>query len=162
MFDIFCLLFILNHQRLHAEVRPFGCDQCGKTFYRAHGLKMHQMVHTGERKPFRCETCGKSFNQADTLKGHQRIHTGERPFSCDTYKNIHHQPKPSTDVKCLIPVHPLILSIHVNNGCKIQFVIFSWSSDMTHLDVQRLRSYRGNTIIFYNIDSPVKPMELDQ
>uniref|UniRef100_A0A673AEA9 Si:ch211-263k4.2 n=1 Tax=Sphaeramia orbicularis TaxID=375764 RepID=A0A673AEA9_9TELE len=32
---------------------------------------------------------------------------------------------------------------------------------MTYLDVQRLRSYRGNTIIFYNIDSPVKPMELD-
>uniref|UniRef100_A0A673BJ34 Semaphorin 4D n=1 Tax=Sphaeramia orbicularis TaxID=375764 RepID=A0A673BJ34_9TELE len=52
--------------------------------------------------------------------------------------NIHHQPKASTDLKCLIPIDPLILSIHVNNRCKIQIFIFSWSSDMTHLDVQRL------------------------
>uniref|UniRef100_A0A3B5BJK4 C2H2-type domain-containing protein n=1 Tax=Stegastes partitus TaxID=144197 RepID=A0A3B5BJK4_9TELE len=80
------LLQLKAHQAVHeanAE-KPFSCSQCG----RAHGLKMHQMVHTGERKPFRCETCGKSFNQADTLKGHQRIHTGERPFSflppCDS------------------------------------------------------------------------------
>uniref|UniRef100_A0A672YKM5 Phosphatidylinositol glycan anchor biosynthesis, class Q n=1 Tax=Sphaeramia orbicularis TaxID=375764 RepID=A0A672YKM5_9TELE len=54
------------------------------------------------------------------------------------------------------------LVIHVNNWCKMQFVIFSWSSDMTRLDVQRLRSERGNAVILYTTDSPVKPMELDQ
>uniref|UniRef100_A0A3B4T9S2 Uncharacterized zinc finger protein 814 n=1 Tax=Seriola dumerili TaxID=41447 RepID=A0A3B4T9S2_SERDU len=80
-----------NHQRLHAEVRPFRCDQCGKSFYRAHGnLQRHLRIHTGE-KPFRCETCGKSFNQADTLKGHQRIHTGEKytpfPVLCCWHEN---------------------------------------------------------------------------
>merc|ERR1712035_74601 len=76
--------------------------------------------------------------------------------------NNHSLPHSSPDIKCFIPVDPLILTIHVNNWCKMQFFIFSWSSDMTHLDVQRLHSYHGNTVVFYNIDSPVKPMGLDQ
>uniref|UniRef100_A0A667WKN7 C2H2-type domain-containing protein n=1 Tax=Myripristis murdjan TaxID=586833 RepID=A0A667WKN7_9TELE len=56
--------------------------QCGKSFYRAHGLKMHQMVHTGERRPFSCETCGKCFIQKSALKMHQKTsHSGENSLS---------------------------------------------------------------------------------
>uniref|UniRef100_A0A672ZCQ7 SH3 domain-binding protein 5 n=1 Tax=Sphaeramia orbicularis TaxID=375764 RepID=A0A672ZCQ7_9TELE len=89
--------------------------------------------------------------------------SGASSPECDLERdlNSYWRPKSSTDVKCLITSDPLILSIHVNICYKMQF-IFSWSSDMNHLDVQRFRSERGNTVIFYNICSPVKPMDFDQ
>uniref|UniRef100_A0A672ZGC1 Uncharacterized protein n=1 Tax=Sphaeramia orbicularis TaxID=375764 RepID=A0A672ZGC1_9TELE len=82
-------------------------------------------------------------------------------FLCLNHKNpnIHQRPELFTYIKCLIPVEPLILQIHGNNWCDMQFLIFSWSSDMTHLDVQRLHSECGNIC---SIDSPVKLMEIDQ
>uniref|UniRef100_A0A672ZWR0 BTB domain-containing protein n=1 Tax=Sphaeramia orbicularis TaxID=375764 RepID=A0A672ZWR0_9TELE len=66
----------------------------------------------------------------------------------DFYPNSHRRLKPSTDLKHFRTSEPLNISIHVNNWYKIQFIVFLWSSDMTHLDIQ---SYRGNIVIFYNV-----------
>ena len=58
-----------------------SCELCGKTFANPSALRIHYVVHTGE-KPYRCSLCGKGFTQKGNLKCHLRIHTGERPFRC--------------------------------------------------------------------------------
>lgn len=58
-----------------------SCELCGKTFANESALRIHSVVHTGE-KPYRCSFCGKGFTQKGNLKCHLRIHTGEKPFRC--------------------------------------------------------------------------------
>ncbi|XP_068574996.1 uncharacterized protein [Cebidichthys violaceus] len=58
-----------------------SCQLCGKTFANLSALRIHSVVHTGE-KPHRCSLCGKRFTQKGNLKCHLRIHTGEKPFRC--------------------------------------------------------------------------------
>ncbi|XP_034047008.1 zinc finger protein 510-like [Thalassophryne amazonica] len=58
-----------------------SCELCGKTFANPSALRIHYVVHTGE-KPYSCNLCGKGFTQKGNLKCHLRIHTGERPFNC--------------------------------------------------------------------------------
>lgn len=57
------------------------CSDCGKSFRSLSHLKIHHVIHTGE-KPYECSECGKSFNRPDNLKAHRRVHTGERPHPC--------------------------------------------------------------------------------
>ncbi len=77
-----------NKLKSHSCVPPIAsqrvsrsCELCGKTFANPSALKIHYVVHTGE-KPYRCSFCGKGFTQKGNLKCHLRIHTGERPFRC--------------------------------------------------------------------------------
>uniref|UniRef100_A0A8C2ZGN6 C2H2-type domain-containing protein n=1 Tax=Cyclopterus lumpus TaxID=8103 RepID=A0A8C2ZGN6_CYCLU len=73
---------IQEHIRIHGQMRPFGCDVCGKRFLNRGHLNSHIRTHTGE-KPFSCDVCGKRFPERMSLKRHARLHTGEKPFSCD-------------------------------------------------------------------------------
>ncbi|XP_014886691.1 zinc finger protein 37-like [Poecilia latipinna] len=66
----------ISHQRSSKS-----CELCGKIFANQSALRIHYVVHTGE-KPYRCSLCGKRFTQKGNLKCHLRIHTGERPFLC--------------------------------------------------------------------------------
>ncbi|KAM4717844.1 uncharacterized protein FYW61_017782 [Anableps anableps] len=66
----------VSHQKISKS-----CELCGKTFANQSALRIHYVVHTGE-KPYRCSLCGKRFTQKGNLKCHLRIHTGERPFLC--------------------------------------------------------------------------------
>ncbi|XP_019949932.2 uncharacterized protein [Paralichthys olivaceus] len=58
-----------------------SCPLCGKSFANPSALRIHYVVHTGE-KPYSCSLCGKRFTQKGNLKCHLRIHTGEKPFDC--------------------------------------------------------------------------------
>ncbi|KAJ6643037.1 Protein glass, partial [Pseudolycoriella hygida] len=73
---------LVDHLRLHANVRPFECEFCNKTFVQSGNLKSHLRTHTKER-PFQCLLCNKSYSQSSALKVHYRTHTNERNYGCE-------------------------------------------------------------------------------
>lgn len=56
---------------IHRGERRYGCEDCGKRFYRADALKNHQRIHSGE-KPFACTHCPKTFRQRGDRDKHIR------------------------------------------------------------------------------------------
>jgi uncharacterized Zn-finger protein len=68
-----------SDEKRAAEVRPFPCDQCPKSFSTALSLQHHIRTHTGE-KPYSCSQCSKSFAQSSTLRRHWKVHTDETSF----------------------------------------------------------------------------------
>ncbi|KAF7286016.1 hypothetical protein GWI33_008319 [Rhynchophorus ferrugineus] len=70
------------HLMIHRGDKPHQCSLCQKKFYSRQYLTIHLRTHSGE-KPFKCEVCGKGFAQTPPLKVHMRTHSGERPYKCD-------------------------------------------------------------------------------
>lgn len=67
---------------LHYDCRDHICTECGTAFSSKSGLKVHFMLHSGE-KPWQCDRCDKAFRRKHMLLIHQRIHNGTRPAVCD-------------------------------------------------------------------------------
>ncbi|XP_054712045.1 zinc finger protein OZF-like [Uloborus diversus] len=62
-------------------LKIFRCNYCGKAFGSNSALRIHSLIHTGE-KPFVCDICNKAFNQKSNLVKHSAIHVGIKEFSC--------------------------------------------------------------------------------
>lgn len=67
-------------------VKKYKCDfdGCSYSSNKIYNLKIHNMVHTGE-KPHKCDfpDCDYAFILKSHLVYHKRKHTGERPHKCD-------------------------------------------------------------------------------
>ena len=61
--------------------RNKSCKQCGYSATKVSSLKIHLLVHSGE-KHFSCNQCEYSCARAGDLKTHMLTHSGEKPFSC--------------------------------------------------------------------------------
>ena len=62
---------LIDHLRLHANVKVFSCEYCEKSFVQAGNFKAHLRTHTKE-KPFQCHLCSKAYSQSSSLKIHIR------------------------------------------------------------------------------------------
>ncbi|KAH9494989.1 hypothetical protein Btru_018329 [Bulinus truncatus] len=97
-----------NSKRPAKKVLMCSEPGCRKTFKKASKLKVHQMLHTGER-PFKCELlgCEWAFTTSNKLKRHMESHEGRKDFVCDkpgcghrfttiynlnTHRKIHERP----------------------------------------------------------------------
>ena len=52
-----------SHARIHNTERSFVCTDCGSAFRRSHDLKRHQRSLHTDVKPFGCQRCGKRFSR---------------------------------------------------------------------------------------------------
>jgi hypothetical protein len=67
----------------HEQTTPmYQCEHCVRAFTRAAHLRMHRLVHTGER-PYACTSCTRRFQRNGHLRDHYRAaHTLDRPHVC--------------------------------------------------------------------------------
>ena len=54
---------------------------CRKHFIDLASVRVHMVVHTGERL-YKCELCDKVYTNSPNLSRHRRVHTGEMPYCC--------------------------------------------------------------------------------
>ncbi|XP_068197184.1 zinc finger protein 11-like isoform X2 [Antennarius striatus] len=91
-----------QHQRVDHD-KPYGCEQCGRSFISPRCLSKHQQRHleagpTGRREAAKkasvkaayprgrlthnCPLCGRSFKYRFEFLEHQRFHTAVKPYRC--------------------------------------------------------------------------------
>lgn len=63
-------------------MKPYGCEECGKSYRLISLLNLHKKRHSGEAR-YRCGDCGKLFTTSGNLKRHQLVHSGQKPYQCD-------------------------------------------------------------------------------
>uniref|UniRef100_A0A336MGD8 CSON000767 protein n=1 Tax=Culicoides sonorensis TaxID=179676 RepID=A0A336MGD8_CULSO len=73
---------LIDHLKIHANVKSYSCTYCEKAFTQYGNLKAHIRSHT-KQKPYECKICQKAYTQSSALKIHMRTHTNQRDYICN-------------------------------------------------------------------------------
>lgn len=81
------------HMVIHTGERLFSCSYCGANFSRYSSQRRHeQVIHSNAPIQVICDVCSKTFSEKGYMKLHMRIHTGERSYSCSYCEAAFTQP----------------------------------------------------------------------
>jgi len=76
------LVNLQNHMSVHTGEMSYKCSLCDKSFSNASTLCRHKRRLHSNVRPYHCPDCGLMFKTNLSLKQHHRIHTGSKPYSC--------------------------------------------------------------------------------
>ena len=65
--------FLTKHKQTHLDARRLTCDLCCQVFSHSYELRLHRMQHNG-RTPKECHVCGKFFVSTSDLQQHSLTH----------------------------------------------------------------------------------------
>ncbi|KAK7480248.1 hypothetical protein BaRGS_00028524 [Batillaria attramentaria] len=68
-------LLVLHERSVHAKEKAFACIVAGGRSLNRSRWIGHMNMHTGVR-PYPCDQCGRSFKRGEHLKQHRRLHSG--------------------------------------------------------------------------------------
>jgi len=78
--------YLKIHIGIVTEESPFT-KLCLKKFTICSSVKIHRIMHTGERT-YKCDLCKKALFVTTNLNKDKVIHTGEKPFKCKVCQKV--------------------------------------------------------------------------
>jgi len=65
---------------LRTTAARIECPECSKM---VQNLEKHMEIHQLGKATYVCEVCQRSFDRSDHLKIHKLVHTGDKPYACN-------------------------------------------------------------------------------
>ncbi|XP_071442004.1 zinc finger protein 492-like [Hetaerina americana] len=125
-----------SHMLIHTDEMPYKCEICLKGFHEKQLLECHMFSHSG-KIPYKCEICEKMFTLKQRLKDHIRVHAMKKPHKCEVCSKVF-------TLKQMLTEHKLTHSGQKLHRCEICSKAF--------FQKQRLRRH----MLIHNDERPYK------